>query len=191
MARPHKDQLRALTDEESQWLLKLSQSRMAPASHVQRARLLLEIAAGKTYMDACRITGRLSSDKVGELVTRFNQEGLAAIRLRHGGGPPVSIGPEQRALILSEARRQPTAEQDDTATWSVTLLRRALNKKGLKVSRDTVWTVLREAGFTWQRDRTWYDTGRSRRKRKRGVALVVDPDTEAKKGIDRSRVSGR
>jgi transposase len=191
MARPHKDQLRALTDEESQWLLKLSQSRMAPASHVQRARLLLEIAAGKTYMDACRITGRLSSDKVGELVTRFNQEGLAAIRLRHGGGPPVSIGPEQRALILSEARRQPTAEQDDTATWSVTLLRRALNKKGLKVSRDTVWTVLREAGFTWQRDRTWCDTGRSRRKRERGVALVVDPDTEAKKGIDRSRVSGR
>ena len=51
MARPHKEQLRALTDEESQWLLKLSQSRMAPASHVQRARLLLEIAAGKTYMD--------------------------------------------------------------------------------------------------------------------------------------------
>ena len=191
MARPHKDQLRALTDEESQWLLKLSQSRMAPASHVQRARLLLEIAAGKTYMDACRITGRLSSDKVGELVTRFNQEGLAAIRMRHGGGPPVTIGPEQRALIVNEARRQPTIEQDDTATWSVTLLRRALNKKGLKVSRDTVWTVLREAGFTWQRDRTWCDTGRSRRKRKRGAALVIDPDTEAKKGIDRSRVSGR
>jgi transposase len=191
MARPHKDQLRALTDEESQWLLKLSQSRMAPASHVQRARLLLEIAAGKTYMDACRITGRLSSDKVGELVTRFNQEGLAATRLRHGGGPPVSIGPEQRALILSEARRQPTIKQDNTATWSVTLLQRALNQKGLKVSRDTVWTVLREAGFTWQRDRTWCDTGRSRRKRKRGQVLVIDPDTEAKKGIDRPRVSGR
>jgi transposase len=188
MARPHKDQLRALTDEESQWLLKLSQSRMAPASHVQRAQLLLEIVAGKSYMDACRITGRRSSDKVGELVTRFNQEGLAAIRPRHGGGPPVTIGPEQRALILSEARRQPTNEQDDTATWSVTLLRRALDKKGLKVSRDTVWTVLREAGFTWQRDRTWCDTGRVRRKRKRGVALVIDPGTESKKGTDRSCV---
>ena len=191
MARPHKDQLRALTDEESQWLLKLSQSRMAPVSHVQRAQLLLEIAAGKSYMDACRITGRRSSDKVGELVKRFNQEGLAAIRLRHGGGPPVTIGPEQRALILSEARRQPTIKQDNTATWSVTLLRRALIQKGLKVSRDTVWTVLREAGFTWQRDRTWCDTGRSRRKRKRGVALVIDPDTEAKKGVDRSSISGR
>lgn len=150
---------------------------MAPASHVQRARLLLEIAAGKSYMDACRITGRRSIDKVGELVSRFNQEGLAAIRLRHGGGPPVvTIGPEQRALIVSEDHRQPTIEQDDTATWSVTLLRRALIQKGLKVSRDTVWTVLFEAG---------------RHKRKRGVALVIVPDTEAKNGIVRSRVSGR
>ena len=100
----------------------------------------------------------------------------------------MPIGPEQRALILSEARRQPTIEQDDTATWSLTLLRRALSRKGLKVGRFTVWTVLREAGFTWQRDRTWCDTGRARRKRKRGVALVIDPDTEAKKDTDRSCV---
>ena len=102
----------------------------------------------------------------------------------------VTIGQEQRDLILSEARRVPTAGQDGTATWSLTLLRRALDKKGLKVGRFTIWTVLREAGFTWQRDRTWCDTGRARRKRKRGVALVIDPDTEAKKGIDRSRISG-
>jgi len=59
----------------------------------------------------------------------------------------------------------------------------------LKVGRYTVWTVLREAGLTWQRDRTWCDTGRARRKRKRGQVLIIDPDTEAKKGPDRSCVS--
>jgi transposase len=164
---------------------------MAPMALVQRVRLLLEVAAGKSYVEAARIVGRRSADTVGHLVTRFNEEGLAAIQIRHGGGPSVTIGPEQRALIISEARRQPTIEQDGTATWSLTLLRCALSKKGLKVGRFTVWTVLREAGFTWQRDRTWCDTGRVRRKRKRGVVLVVDPDTEAKKSIDRSGVSGR
>lgn len=184
MARPHKDQLRPLSDEESQWLSHLSQSRMAPMALVQRARLLLEVAAGKSYVEAARIVGRRSADTVGHLVSRFNEEGLAAIQLRHGGGPSVTVGPEQRALILSEARRQPTIEQDDTATWSLTLLRRALSRKGLKVGRFTVWSVLREAGFTWQRDRTWCDTGRARRRRKRGVTLVIDPDTEAKKGTD-------
>jgi transposase len=190
MPRPHKDLLRPLSDEESQWLARLSQSRMAPASHVQRARLLMEVAAGKSYTQAARVVGRRCSDTVGHLVARFNQEGLAAIRLRHGGGPPITVGQEQRARILGEARRAPTIEQDGTATWSLTLLQRALRKGGMKVGRYTVWTVLREAGLTWQRDRTWCDTGRARRKRKRGQVLVIDPDTEAKKGPDRSRVSG-
>lgn len=132
---------------------------MAPPSHVQRARLLLEVAAGKSYTQAARIVGRRCSDAVDHLVARFNQEGLATIRLRHGGGPPITIGQEQRAHILSEARRAPTIEQDGTATRSLTLLQRALHKGGLMVGRYTVWTMLREAGLTWQRDRTWCDTG--------------------------------
>jgi hypothetical protein len=56
MARPHKDQLRPLSDEESQWLSHVSQSRMAPMALVQRARLLLEVAAGKSYTDAAAPT---------------------------------------------------------------------------------------------------------------------------------------
>ena len=191
MARPHKVSLRPLTDEESQWLKRLSQSLMAPASHVTRARLLLEVAAGKNYTEAAHLAGRRCGDTVGHLVARFNEEGVAAISLRHGGGPAVTIGQEQRDLILSEARRVPTVLQDGTATWSLTLLRRALGKKGLKVGRFTIWTVLREAGFTWQRDRTWCETGYARRKRKCGPILTYDPDTEAKKGIDRSRIPGR
>jgi len=75
MARPHKESLRSLSDEEAQWLARLSQSRMAPASHLQRARLLLEVAAGKSYTQAARIVGRRCSDTVGHLVARFNQEG--------------------------------------------------------------------------------------------------------------------
>ena len=45
----------------------------------------------------------------------------------------------------------------------------------------TVFGVLHEAGLTWQKNRTWCETGVVQRKRKTGVVTVIDPDCEAKK----------
>jgi len=50
-----------------------------------------------------------------------------------------------------------------------------------KVSTFTVWQVLRRAGYTFQRGRTWCPTGQAVRRRKAGVATVTDPDAAAKK----------
>jgi hypothetical protein len=41
--------------------------------------------------------------------------------------------------------------------------------------------VLRGAGYTFQRTRTWCPTGSAVRRRKAGVATVTDPDAAAKK----------
>jgi hypothetical protein len=64
-------------------------------------------------------------------------------------------------------------------------LRRALRKAadGLPaVSTYTVRAVLKEAGWSWPRTRTWCETGISTRKRKSGERVkVIDPDAEAKK----------
>jgi hypothetical protein len=63
-------------------------------------------------------------------------------------------------------------------------LQRALRRAadGLpNVSTYTIWAVLHDAGVTWQRDRTWCQTGEVIRKRKRGEVTVHDPDTSAKK----------
>jgi hypothetical protein len=51
------------------------------------------------------------------------------------------------------------------------------------VSTYTIWKVLKEAGFDWQRTRTWCETGKVKRKRKKSgeVVEVIDPDAEAKK----------
>jgi hypothetical protein len=73
------------------------------------------------------------------------------------------------------------------ATWSLSTLRRALRgaPHGLpEVSTYTIWKVLRETGFDWQRTSSWCETGRVKRKRKRKsgeVVEVTDPDAEAKK----------
>ncbi len=78
----------------------------------------------------------------------------------------------ERERILGEARRPPEQERDGTATWSLgdlaASLRRALRRApdGLpQVSTYTIWCVLREAGWSWQRTRTWCPTGAALRQR--------------------------
>lgn len=104
---------------------------------------------------------------------------MAALAWRHGGGPPKSYTEAERERILTEVCRAPDREQDRTATWSLMTLRRVLRQApdGLaQVSIFTIWSVLHEAGWSWQRSRTWCEKGRVKRKRKRGIVEVHDPD---------------
>ncbi len=185
MSRRRKDPLRALTDDERSSLERLGGATSAPAGIVARARALLAVADGCSYTEAARRVGRRSGDAVGELVARFNREGLAAVEPRHGGGPRVKYGAAERERILAEVRRTPERERDKTATWSLTTLQRALRRAedGLpEVSTYTIWCVLHEADLSWQRDRSWCRTGLARRRRKSGEVEVHDPDTTAKRG---------
>jgi transposase len=185
MSRRRKDPLRALTDDERSSLEQLGRATSAPAGIVTRARALLAVAAGCSYTEAARRVGRRSGDAVGELVARFNREGLAAVEPRHGGGPRVRYGAAERERILAEVHRTPDRERDKTATWSLTTLQRALRsaEDGLpKVSTYTIWCVLHEADLSWQRDRSWCHTGLAKRRRKHGEVEVHDPDATVKRG---------
>jgi transposase len=184
MTRRQKDPLRKLTDQERLWLVRISRSQAEAAAHVARAKALLAVADGQSYTDAAKAAGRRSGEAVSRLVSRFNREGLAALEPRHGGGPVTIYADAQRERILAEARRKPHRDRDGTATWSLTTLRRALREApdGLpEVSTHTIWKTLREAGFEWQRDRSWCETGVVERKRKGEVVKVTDPDATAKK----------
>lgn len=184
MTRRQKDPLRALTEEERTILTQISRAGSEPASHVARATILLAVAAGQSYQTAARSAGRRSGEAVAHLVARFNRDGVAAVEPRHAGGRAPSYGLAERARILAEVQRAPKREQDATATWSLSLLRQALRTApdGLpQVSTFTIWAVLRDAGYTWQRSRTWCQTGTVTRKRKQGTVEVTDPDTQAKK----------
>ena len=86
MTRRQKDPLRPLTAAERVALEQLSRASGEPASHVARARLVLAVAGGQSYTAAARGVGRRSGDAVAQLVARFNEEGLAALAPRHGGG---------------------------------------------------------------------------------------------------------
>ena len=184
MSRRKSSPLRLLTADEREALARLSRSQAAPASEAARAKALLAVADGADYQQAARAAGRKSGDAVSALVARFNREGPGALRPRHGGGRRSTYDGQAKARIVREARRQPTPEQDGTAAWSLSTSKAALRHApdGLPaVSTYTVWCVLHEAGYTYQRARSWCPTGTARRKRKAGVATVTDPDAEPKK----------
>lgn len=180
-----KDPLRSLSEDEVSVLHHLSRSSREPAAVVARAKAVVAVAGGATYTSAAQAAGRRSGDAVGRLVARFNQEGLEAVVPRHGGGQPARYTSTERERILAEARRVPTPEPDGTATWSLVTLQRALRRApdGLaQVSTYTIWCVLHDAGWSWQRTRTWCETGTAVRLRKRGRVVVHDLDAEVKKG---------
>lgn len=184
MAQRQKEPLRSLTTEERAVLLQIARASSERADRVARAKALLTVADGVSFTDAAHAAGRRSGDAVAHLVARFNREGLTALDPRHGGGPPIQYGPTERARILHEFRRSPDRERDGTATWSLTTLQRALRQApdGLPtLSTATILSTLWEAGYSWQRSRTWCQTGAVVRKRKNGVATVTDPDAPQKK----------
>ena len=184
MSRSQKDPLRPLTADERQELTRLSRSLSAPAAHVERARALLAIAEGASYTAAAHQVGRRHNETISAWVSRFNRDGLAAVRPGHGGGPRIHYGADAQQRILAEWARAPQRDQDGTATWSLSLLQRALRQAddGLpRVSTFTIWRTLHEAGLRWQKSRTWCETGVAMRQRKHGVVRVSDPDAAAKK----------
>jgi transposase len=185
MPRPQTTPLRPLTPHERTTLLQVARSSAERADRVSRAKALLAVADGATFVAAARAAGRRSGDGVAQLVARFNDAGVAALTSRPGGRPPVRYGPAQAARILREVSRRPEREADGTATWSLSTLQRALRRApdGLpQVSTHTIRRVLHEAGLSWQRHRTWCATGVVLRRRKSGVVEVVDPAAVAKRG---------
>jgi transposase len=185
MSRRQNDPLRPLTADERQELSRLSRSLSAPAAQVERARALLAIADGATYTAAAHQVGRRHNETISAWVSRFNRDGLAAVRPGHGGGARIRYGADAQQRILAEWARTPQREQDGTATWSLSLLQKALRHApdGLpRVSTYTIWRTLHAGGLSWQKSRTWCQTGVATRRRKQGTVTRVDPDAAVKRG---------
>src|SRR2546426_9335540 len=89
--------LLAITPEEKQDLERWAQSRTLPAGDVFRARLLLALAAGKSYRQI-ESGMQTSAATIARWRMRFEQEGLAGLEARHRGSRP------RRATAAGEAR---------------------------------------------------------------------------------------
>jgi transposase len=177
MAQPQKEPLRALSEQEERELQRLVKASSERLDVVRRARALVAMASGKPFTEAAHEAGLKSAKGVGQLVKRFNVHGLAALSIAAGRGRKLTYTSEQQARILAEVQRE-----DQSATWSLLLLRTALRKEALPhVARETIRQVLHEAGYSYQRTRTWVRTGYALRVRKSGTVTTYDSQAPEKK----------
>ncbi len=182
MAHPQKEPLRALNEQEERELKRLAKATSERLDVVRRARVILAVASGQKFTEAAHEVGLKSGDGVGKLVQRFNAHGLSALWIAAGAGRKPTYTSEQHARIIAEVQREPDRKADQTATWSLMTLREALRKTDLpEIAAETIREVLHEAGYSYQRTRTWVRTGYALRKRKSGTVTTYDPETPEKK----------
>ena len=183
MATAQKEALRPLTPAERAALEQVRRATSGRVDRVRRAVALLALAEGTSFAAAARQAGYRSGSAVTALVRRFNRRGLAALTIAAGRGRKPTYDPAARAQIVTTAQRAPERQADGTATWSLSTLERTLRREAFpRLGATTIRRVLEDAGSSYQRTRTWCPTGTAERKRKSGVARVVDPQTEVKRG---------
>ena len=114
-------------------------SRSLPAGDVFRARLILMLGEGRSYVE---IRDRLdtTAPTISLWKKRFLEHRIAGLmEERHPGQKPTVITPQLQAKILEATRRKP---KDGSTHWSCRKL-----AKQLGVSKDTVHRVWKIAGL--------------------------------------------
>jgi transposase len=181
---PHlqKHPLRVLRKQEERELQRIVKASSERVDVVRRAKALLAVAASQSFPQAADGAGFAEARSVRELVERFNEHSLASLSIASGRGRKPTYTSEQQARILAEVQRTPDRQANQTATWSLMLLRNTLRKADLpQIAAETIREVLHDAGYSFQRTRTWCRTGYALRKRKSGTVTVYDVETPEKK----------
>jgi transposase len=135
-----------LTDLEEKELIRRSRSQRLRAEDVQRAKLILMLAAGESYQG---IAERLhcSPTWINRWRQRFLQARLAGLYSKHRGGPVQKRTPAMQAKILNAARRAPS---DGSTHWSTRKLAKHVGASHMMVAR-----VLRSAHLRPHRLKTY------------------------------------
>jgi transposase len=186
MSHPITQPLRPLTDAERSELARVSHASSERLNRHQRAIALLAVEGGKPLTEAAKAAGWKAQKTVARLIRRFHERGLAALDDLPRSGHPRRYGPTERARMIQELRRSPLRKEDGTATWSLTTLRRTLREApdGLpQVSTFTLLYTIHEAGYSWQKSRTWCETGKTLRKKDGRVEESYDEYTQEKTAV--------
>ena len=116
MSSEQKHPLRTLMPQEEQELQRVAKATSERVDMVRRAKGLLAVRAGQSFINATREAGYKSGDSISQLVERFNEQGLGALLIAPGRGRKVTYTDAQRARIVVELHRPPDRQEDQTAT---------------------------------------------------------------------------
>jgi transposase len=153
--RPPEVFVRELSPEEGMQLRSMSR-RAKYQSKRERAMIVLASATG---MSAPQIAELLRTDDshVRKVIHAFNKEGFESLDPDYRGGRPKKTTPVQRDRIVAVARARPDTQGVALTRWSLPKLRPHLIETGIveELGEETLRQILREAGLSHQRTRSW------------------------------------
>jgi transposase len=136
-----------LTDEETMKLESWTRAGTVEQRLAQRARIVLESAAGRTTKEIARGVG-VRNATVSKWRNRFSMQGIPGLidAPRPGAQRKYDRNSERRILAALD-----NSPPDGYATWTGRLLAKSLGD----VSDDQVWRVLHKHGIHLRRRRSW------------------------------------
>jgi DNA-binding CsgD family transcriptional regulator len=112
-----------LSADERTALQRLARGGRTRADLARRARIILQLADGASYLDIARGLGE-SSRTIGKWKQRFLADRVAGLAGRYPGAVATVLTPRLEARILAWTRKPPT---DGSTQWSSRKLARALH----------------------------------------------------------------
>jgi transposase len=168
MARPPLSARPPTDAAEERTLRRLASARHAPASLIQRARIITDSWDGASVTEIAQSSG-CHPKTVSKWLHRFNQahdiDGLADLPRP---GLPRRITEHQRGRIIALARSEPPgrlqqggegllapAQPEAPAHWTLDTLAEAAQAEGIAVGRSQVRRILLAERVRWRRTRSW------------------------------------
>jgi transposase len=154
MARPSEVFVRELDPDEAQRLVKITRTAKNRV-RLRRAGIVLASTQGRSASEAAAMFAA-TAQYAREVIHAFNEQGFAALDPKWSGGRRRKFGPQTRETIARVAKTAPPQLGLPFTTWSLTKLVEHLGiRERISVSTETVRTVLRDAGISWQATKTW------------------------------------
>jgi len=152
---------------EERRLRKLAASRHAPASLIQRARIITASWDGASVPELGERLG-CHPKTVYKWLHRFNADGLEGLGDLPRPGLPRRITETERGRIIQLARSEPPgrlqqggegllapAQPEAPAHWTLDALAQAAQAEGIAVGRSQVRRILLAEGARWRGTRSW------------------------------------
>jgi transposase len=167
MARPPLHARPPTDPAEERTLRRLASARHAPASLIQRARIVTASWDGATVGEVAQRLG-CHPKTVFKWLHRFNADGLDGLADLPRPGLPRRISEHDRGRIIQLARSEPPGrlqqggegllapdQPEAPAHWTLDTLTEAAQAEGIRVGRSQVRRILISERVRWRRTRSW------------------------------------
>ena len=153
--------------DEQRTVRRLAASRHAPASWIQRARIITASWDGATVSQVAQSLG-CHPKTVYKWLHRFNAAGLDGLADLPRPGAPRRLTEHERGRIIQLARTEPPgrlvqggegllapAQPQAPAHWTLDALAQAAQDEGIRVGRSQIRQILLGEGARWRGTRSW------------------------------------